>query len=145
MFHKTTIFEFKNRLGNRLTTYFYFKLTSYLYSSPVPIITFYNRLTESSLKILKFKFRKIPISINVPSEIRVYRWEKFSNINKRTGTFISYSRVCMYTVCWWVMSNMFLLDFLKKSQISIFLLKLHPCKQSPFFPKKSQNQLHQSF
>ena len=44
-------------------------------------------------KILNFELRKILISINVPSEIRAYRWEKISEINKRTGTFISYCRV----------------------------------------------------
>ena len=44
-------------------------------------------------KILNFELRKILISINVPCEIRAYRCEKISEINKRTGTFIWYSIV----------------------------------------------------
>ena len=72
---------------------------------PILIITFHNIHTKSSLEIMELFFlknfskslgtqiRKISISINVPSEIRAYRWEKIPKINKRTGTLISYSRV----------------------------------------------------
>ena len=59
-------------------------------NSPISIITL---LHKKIPKFWWFELRKILISINVPSEIRAYRWEKIWEINKRTGTFISYSRV----------------------------------------------------
>ncbi len=59
--------------------------TPYTY---IAIITFLKEIPE-----VPFQFRKVRISINVLSEIRAYRWEKISQIDKRTGTFISYSRV----------------------------------------------------
>ena len=56
-------------------------------------------LLPLSFQFLVHSLKKLQELINILAGIRKYWWEKFSKINKRTGTTIPDSRVHIHRIC----------------------------------------------